>query len=286
MITEQTSGNPEGGWGMVTRAELKSRAKTCLRHYYWWAFLACLLAGLLGGGSQSGFQSGINFSSGVGNRAARESTGTVLSEPVAAEQTGALLGILAIFGVIIVVAWIIGIAWATFVGNPVRVGCSRYFMESREQMKSAGIGRLFYAFEGGKYGNVVKTMFLRNLFISLWTALFVIPGIIKSYQYMLVPYILQDDPQMDYRDALNLSKDMMDGYKWNFFVLSWSFVGWELLGLLCCGVGVIFVTPYMEATYAEFYAERRKEKWVAVETRRPDDGFGDMNSSYYENQQY
>lgn len=253
---------------MVTRAELKSRAKECLRHYYWWAFLACLLAGLLGGGNSGGFQ--FNAGSGISSGVAGGSTDSTEGIFSGISDPAALIGILAVAGVMIVVVWAIVVCWGTFLGNPVRVGSCRYFMESREQMKSAGIGRLFYVFESGRYWNTVKVMFMRSLFTFLWTLLLIVPGIIKSYEYYLVPYILQDDPQMNYRDALALSKDMMDGYKWNLFVLQLSFIGWEILGGLCCGIGLMFLEPYKEATYAEFYVERRKEKWVVVETVEPD----------------
>lgn len=253
---------------MVTRAELKSRAKECLRHYYWWAFLACLIAGLLGGGNNIGnFKFNASTSAKANSGAAGNRVGEAISDAVSPQF---LVGAVVVFLVIFAIIWVIGFVWGTFVGGPVRVGCCRYFMESRENMESAGIGRLFYAFEGGKYGNVVKTMFMRNLFTFLWTLLLVIPGIIKAYQYYLVPYILQDQPQMDYRDALDLSKDMMDGYKWNLFVLQLSFIGWELLGAMCCGVGMAFVVPYEEATFAEFYAERRNEKWTVVEEEPQD----------------
>ena len=63
---------------------------------------------------------------------------------------------------------------------------------------------------------------------------------------------------MDYRDALALSRQMMDGEKFNLFVLQWSFIGWELLGMLLCGIGILFVVPYENATFAELYAVLRK----------------------------
>ena len=81
-------------------------------------------------------------------------------------------------------------------GNVVEVGCCRYFMESRASGQSAGLGRLFWCFERGKYLNVVKVMFLKNLFIFLWTLVLIIPGIIKTYEYAMVPYILSENPNI------------------------------------------------------------------------------------------
>ena len=52
-------------------------------------------------------------------------------------------------------------------------------------------------------------------------------------------------------EVLRLSKEMMDGQKWNAFVLGLSFLGWQLLGTLLCGIGTFFVQPYVDATFAE-----------------------------------
>lgn len=156
------------------------------------------------------------------------------------------------------IAAVVAILFRTFVGNVVTVGGKRYYMESRAFMRNAGVGRAFWAFGEGRYWNVVKVMFLKNLFVSLWTLLLIVPGIIKAYQYYMVPYILAENPEMPYKQALQLSKEMMNGHKWNTFVLELSFLGWYLLGALCCGIGVFFVNPYTEATLAELYAVLRQ----------------------------
>ena len=96
-------------------------------------------------------------------------------------------------------------------------------------------------------------MFTKNLIVFGWWLLLVIPGIIKSYEYAMVPYILAEHPDMEYRTALSKSREMMDGHKWDFFVLQLSFIGWEMLGILMCCIGIIFVMPYEYATFAEFY---------------------------------
>lgn len=106
-------------------------------------------------------------------------------------------------------------------------------------------------------------MFMMNLFIFLWSLLLVVPGIIKSYQYRMVPYIMAENPQMNYRDALALSSRMTEGHKLELFILELSFVGWIILGSLLCGIGVIFVQPYINATFAEVYAEMRKASGAA-----------------------
>ena len=97
-----------------------------------------------------------------------------------------------------------------------------------------------------------------KLFIYLWSLLFVIPGIIKAISYALTPYILADCKNVRATDALKLSMRMMEGHKWEYFVLGLSFIGWMLLTSLTCGLLYVFyVGPYMNNTFAGYYAERK-----------------------------
>lgn len=117
-----------------------------------------------------------------------------------------------------------------------------------------GVGKLLSAFRSGYYGNVVKTMFFRDLFTFLWSLLFIIPGIIKSYEYKMVPYLLAEYPDMDRKEVFARSRDMMYGQKWNTFVLDLSFIPWNILSTITFGlVGLFYVSPYQDATYAELY---------------------------------
>ncbi len=94
---------------------------------------------------------------------------------------------------------------------------------------------------------------MTQIFVALWSLLFVIPGIVKSYSYAMAPYILQDDPTKDWKQCLDESKEMMNGNKWQLFCLDLSFIGWIFVGLLCCCVGVLFVIPYQMTAHANFY---------------------------------
>ncbi|MBR5872834.1 MAG: DUF975 family protein, partial [Oscillospiraceae bacterium] len=161
----------------------------------------------------------------------------------------------------IVLGFIVGLVltfgWSAFVAGPVIVGKNRYFMEHR------GFGsrfeRIFWAFRNGRYLNVVKIMFWREIKIFLWSLLFIIPGIIKAYEYSMVPYILSENPNISCDRAFELSKQMTKGEKWKIFVLDLSFIGWRILGVLLCCVGGIFVEPYYEATFAELYQVMREK---------------------------
>ena len=106
---------------------------------------------------------------------------------------------------------------------------------------------------GGIYLNVVKIMFLRDLYTFLWSLLLIIPGVVKSYEYSMIPYILAENPQIDSDRAFAVSRSMTDREKISIFGLDWSFFGWIILGTMACGVGTLFVAPYIQATYTELY---------------------------------
>lgn len=102
-------------------------------------------------------------------------------------------------------------------------------------------------------------MFLRGLYIFLWSLLLFIPGIIKSYEYRMVPYLLSECPQMGSSEAFRVSKEMMYGQKMEAFILDLSFIGWEILSVCTCGlVGLFFVNPYKYATNAELFLELKR----------------------------
>jgi len=69
----------------------------------------------------------------------------------------------------------------------------------------------------------------------------------------MVPYILAENPNIDYKRAIELSNQMTKGQKFDIFVLDLSFIGWYILGALLVGLGVYFVFPYVNSTNAELY---------------------------------
>ena len=120
-------------------------------------------------------------------------------------------------------------------------------------------GNIGYVFKKGQYIKAVKTNVVKSLYIFFWSLLFIIPGIVKTFSYALVPYILSENPTISTRKAISISKKTMEGEKWHFFILGLSFILWYLLGSIACGIGTIFVLPYVQATYAEFYALMRQK---------------------------
>jgi len=117
--------------------------------------------------------------------------------------------------------------------------------------QSVQVKDAFYGFK--HFGKNFLAYFLVNLFTALWSLLFIIPGFIKSLAYSMTYYILADHPEMKAKDAITKSREMMDGHKAELFVLSLSFLGWMILGVLSLGILYIWLVPYMNATMAAFY---------------------------------
>ena len=166
------------------------------------------------------------------------------------EQSRDVLISFGAMGGMVAIGTLVGVAVNVFITAPLETGASRYFLESTQERLN--FGNLFYAFTSGKYGNIVFVNFL-----FLWSLLLVIPGIVMGYAYSMVPYLLAENPALDYRRALSLSKDMTQGHKWDIFVLELSFIGWFLLGALACGLGTLFVNPYYHSTRAQLYVALR-----------------------------
>ncbi|MCC8168520.1 MAG: DUF975 family protein, partial [Clostridiales bacterium] len=166
-----------------------------------------------------------------------------------------VLILLVIIGVIIVAVFII--ATVALIVNPLVVGCRRFFFINLNV--PARVGELGYGFDT-EYKNIVGIMFRRMVYTFLWSCLFVVPGIVKNYEYMMVPYILAEEPGIEPRRAFAISREMMHGNKWRAFVLDLSFIPWNLLSSITCGiVGVFYVNPYKDMTHAAFYEQMRSE---------------------------
>ncbi len=172
-------------------------------------------------------------------------------------NVGMINGLLA--GIATVVILIVLVA-KVFVGNLLKMGGYRFFILN--QTAQPGIGTLLDGFRSGHYVNIVLTMFLRDLFTALWSLLLVVPGIVKHYEYLMVPYIIAENPAMDYKEAFQISKQMMDGEKMEAFIMDLSFLGWYLLSAVTCGLLAIFyVNPYVQASFAEMYTFNKQKAY-------------------------
>ncbi len=231
---------------MWNRFQLKFAAKNIMSRHYWELFAAALVYTLVVYGASS---LGGMFSQLASLPAIFMGMPAAVLDPEG--TTGALIALSGATGISV----LISAAVVVFITSPLETGRGRYFLESTQER--INFGNLFYSFTGGHYGNIVFVNFIRSLFTFLWSLLFVIPGIIMGYAYAMVPYLLAENPTLDYRRALAISKEMTGGHKWDMFVLDLSFLGWNLLGTLACGIGILFVEPYYLSTHAQLYIALR-----------------------------
>ncbi len=152
--------------------------------------------------------------------------------------SSAILGVLSIAAIVL--------------AGPLTYGMARICVNLVKGKKEVEIEELFCGFKEG-FAESLLLYLMTAIFTFLWTLLFFVPGIIKTYAYAMAPYIMQDDPRKDWKACLDESQKMMKGNKWQLFCLEFSFIGWAFLGMLCCGVGVLFVYPYMLTARANFY---------------------------------
>lgn len=229
---------------MWSRKELKDHAKGIMKLCYWKAVLVALVLGIVTGGFSS---SSYSYSANSNKESDSFSSFSGMNASDMTLLMAILVGVLAVGAIVMIVNLSLGV----FVFRPVEVGALRFFIMSRKA--PASLTELGFSFKG-HYLNVVLTQFLRALFTYLWSLLLVVPGIIKGYEYRMIPYILAENPTMNYKDAFARSKDMMMGDKWNAFVLDLSFLGWNILSACTCGIlGLFYVAPYQALTNTELY---------------------------------
>lgn len=146
--------------------------------------------------------------------------------------------------------------WYIFI-NMYKAVKVRIFLEGRVY-EDMPVTRVMFFRKVKRWMSVAKVMFVKFVYHLLWSFT-IIGGIIKKYSYFAVPYIIAENPSLEPNEAITLSRKMMDGHKWDCFVLLLSFIPWELLGIVTLGVAnVFYIDEYEEAAYAEFYAEIRK----------------------------
>lgn len=229
---------------MISFRELKEQAKNDLRGNWVTAIGVGLLAGLLGAGGTSVPSMTVTLPTGE-----VEQSATASDHLAPSPLSGELLAVVMIF-VLIVAAF--GLAISLLFTNVIRVGYCRFNLDLAEG-RPLQMTTLFSGFQN--WGYVVRACGLQTLIIFLKTLLFIIPGMIATYDYAMVPYLMADRPYLSAREALAESKAMMRGHRFELFCLELSFYGWALLCVLTCGVGFVWLTPYMQATLANYYQE-------------------------------
>ena len=170
-----------------------------------------------------------------------------------------------ILAVSIILALLVAFWVWFFLINMYQAVSRRIFLESRVYEKVT-IQRMFVFLRVKRWRNVSVVMFMKSLFYTLWS-LTIVGAIIKRYSYYMVPYIVAENPDIHWKDAITLSRKMMQGHKIECFTYELSFIPWNILGFFTLGiVSLFYVNPYKIATYSEYYAQLRalaKEQEIA-----------------------
>ena len=160
--------------------------------------------------------------------------------------------------IISLIGSIIIIIIRVFVQNVLSIGYKRYFLEQRRY--DTDIKKLIFPFKVRRTIHLGLIILVKDIYLLLWN-LTIIGGIIKHYQYLMLPYVLAENPNIKRKEAFRLSKEMMKGLKWQTFKLDLSFIGWELLNIISLGMlDIFFLEGYKECVYAELYMQIRKDK--------------------------
>ena len=212
---------------MYSASDYRSMARRALKNFWWLAVGVTLLATVLGGGTSS-FT--VSFQNSDISRYYPEAMRRFTH-------------------VLVPVASVLAMGQFVLRGS-ISIGHDRFCLKLVDG-EQAQFDDLFSAFD------IFGSAFVLNLLIALkvfaWSLLFVIPGIVKAYSYSMAYYIKLDHPDYGWNACITASRQLMDGHKWEKFVLDLSFLGWIIVGSLCLGVGTLWVTPYMEAANAQFY---------------------------------
>ena len=227
---------------MWTRKELKDQAKAGLKRSYWKCVVIGFLVSLITAGTAASTRS-----------SAGEET---LTDVFRNMSSGEILLALSVLLSAVAVTLFVSALFRAMVYNPVKVGVANFFLDGVKdtaEWKSLAVG-----FTPKWFANV-WALFLRDLFVVLWSLLLVVPGIVKSYEYRLVEYVMAENPGMAAKEALAKSKAIMQGQKWNAFVLDLSFLGWNILNGCTFGIlGVFYVQPYQMLTNAALYEKLKQ----------------------------
>lgn len=239
---------------MFDISKVKEEGMKVFKVNYW----SMVLVALIFGAATGLFSSFASFPNGMINGIIRGNRRSYMSaKAFTIEATVILLAV--IIGLIV---FAIGFCLKVFLINPLIQGTVATTLKSYEEPTNLkNLGKGFKE----NYGNVIKVLFFRDLYIFLWSLLFIVPGIVKAYEYRMMSYLLVENPDMTKEEAFAKSKEMMTGRKGHTFAFDMSFIGWFILNILTCGIlGVFYVNPYYMSAAADVYREIKKESKVQI----------------------
>lgn len=220
---------------MWNRKELKEQGRAAVKRNYWKSVLvSAIFMGVIG-------------VAGFGQNSAQDS----------AQIDFCNAWVIASMVLVALLALVVVILTYELLVNPFEVGVNRFRLNAlNDKGNVSDMGTGFDI----SYKRNVKVLFFRDLYTVLWLMLFIVPGIVKMYEYRMIPYILADDPDICKSDAFKMSKQMMKGNKWHAFILDLSFIPWGFLSLITMGiVGVFWAAPYKQLTDAALYNALKTE---------------------------
>lgn len=219
----------------MTSSEIRAKAREALAGQWPMAVLVGFVAALLGGAGNAGSSFRI------------EKRVEQIYE-VGPEWVAILMAAIGALGVLAFV-YAVGMA---ILGGVIHQGYTLYNLKLVDG-RLATMGDLFSQF--GRFWDAFLLSLLTGIFTFLWALLLVIPGIVASYSYAMAPYIFLEDPECTPMEAIQRSKTMMDGHKWELFLLDLSFIGWSILCAFTFGLGNHILRPYVSAARAVFYRQ-------------------------------
>lgn len=229
---------------MPSSSEFRRRAREALRGKWALAAVVSFLAALLGANITS--SGGFSFS--FPSSSSEESELSPALEQFIDQWIGVII-------VVLIIILLVGfaIALAQFIlGGVVALGYAKFGLDLVDG-KEASFSTLFSQFN--RFGEGFCMKLLIDIFLTLWSLLFIIPGLVKAYSYAMTPFILAENPHLSANEAITKSRQLMDGHKSELFYLDLTFIGWVLLSVFAPVIGGPLVSCYINASRAAFYRE-------------------------------
>lgn len=135
--------------------------------------------------------------------------------------------------------------------GPMQFGSS-FFALNIADHKKINIVQIFEGFRV-KFAESIIAFLLTTLYVILWSILLIIPGIIAAIAYSQTFFILVNDRKISAIDAMKKSKKIMEGNKIKYLCLCFRFTGWIIISMLTFGIGFLWLIPYINVSFANFY---------------------------------
>lgn len=165
-------------------------------------------------------------------------------------------------GIIGLAASYLGTIASLIIGGPMLMGITKIFLRIYKG-EYISLEQLFEGFSD--FSRTLTAYLLMCIYIFLWMLLLIVPGIIAALGYSMTFFILAENPQMSGQEALQKSKEMMMGHKWELFCLQLSFIGWLIVACLTFGIGLLWLQSYMMSAYVIFYQNLKGTHGVKTE---------------------